>query len=395
MIGSRSLGLGALVAGLSIGMAPSMPAGAVEAQLAVFDGYAASHSYFMQPRANSLFALPFDQYMGATHAEVNSQPRAQGYAATYGVPLAQNARGVGIPVDYYGQCYANYPGELTADCGVPFTPTPAPRSPEGSPIGGGGFLAHAEAEGDAAEPETTRALGVTEGGGMAIADVLRIGYSRSTSRSFVEDGVLHAITASAAQDITVANVLHIGSLEAFAEATHNGDLGAAKGLARTEMNNVTIGGVPVVIGAEGISVQGTPLGQAPTPMAAPILSAMAAQGMTIEPVPAGGVTKDDATGFVYARTGGFRVRLLSPGGDKFEMIFGQAEARASASRADGDTNFTTYGAQQGGPAGSGTTTTPVRLGPVPAPEPRAVVPGPWYALAALYLRTVDAVLEGR
>ncbi|MGH9042178.1 MAG: hypothetical protein ACRDZ3_18320, partial [Acidimicrobiia bacterium] len=248
--------------------------------------------------------------------------------------LAQNARGVGIPVDYYGQCYANYPGEATADCGVPFAPTPGPRSPDGSPVGGGGFVAHAEASGDSADPETTQASGVTEGGGVAIAEVLRIGYSRSTSRSFIENGVLHAVTVSAAQDITVAGVLHIGSVEAMAEAVHDGDFASARGLARTEMKNVTIGGVPVVIGADGITVQGTPLGQVPTPMAAPILAAMAAQGMTIEPVPAGRVVKDENTGFVEATTGGFRIRLLSPAGDKFEIIFGRAVARASASRPD-------------------------------------------------------------
>ena len=384
-------GMAALFAGLIL-VAPLAPAGAAQADLAIFDAYAASHSYFMQPRANSIFALPFDQYMGATHAEVNSQPRSQGYAATYGVPLAQNARGVGIPIDYYGQCYANYPGEATADCGVPFTPTPAPRSPEGSPIGGGGFLAHAEASGDAAAPQTTKAMGVTEGGGMAIADVLRIGYSRSTSKSFVEDGDLHAVTASAAQDITVAEVLHIGSVEAMAEATHAGDLETAKGMARTDMNNVTIAGVPVVIGADGISVQGTPLGQAPTPMADPILKAMAAQGMTIEPVPAGGVTKDDATGFVYASTGGFRVRLLSPGGDKFEIIFGQAEARASASRPDVDGGFTTSGSQEGAPAGSVPAAVPVITVHLRAPS--AVLPGPWHPLAVVFLRAIGAI-QGR
>ncbi|MGH8975182.1 MAG: hypothetical protein ACRD0C_18510 [Acidimicrobiia bacterium] len=328
------IGLALLVAGLSMGAVPPAPAGAAEVRLAVFDAYAASHSMYMQPRANSIFGLPFDQYMGATHAEMNSQPRAQGYAATYGVPLAQNARGVGIPIDYYGQCYANYPGEPTADCGVPFAPNPGPRSPEGSPIGGGGFLAHAEASGDSLEPETTKASGVTEGGGMSIADVLRIGYSRSISSSFIEDGVLHAVTASVAQDITVAGVLHIGSVEAMAEALHDGDLAAAKAMAHTVMKNVTIAGVPVVIGADGITVQGTPLGQVPTPMAAPILAAMAAQGMTIEPVPASRVVRDDGTGIIEASTGGFRIRLLSPGGDKLEMIFGQAVARAAAGRPD-------------------------------------------------------------
>ena len=75
-----------------------------------------------------------DQLIGATHAEINSQPRAQGYAATWGVPLAQNARGVGIPVDYYGQCYANYPGEPKVECGIPFSKDPAPNPPSGGGV---------------------------------------------------------------------------------------------------------------------------------------------------------------------------------------------------------------------------------------------------------------------
>ena len=95
------------------------PAAAEGASLAVFDGFAASQSVYMEPRSNAVFALPFHQLIGATHAEINSQPRAQGYAATWGVPLAQNARGVGIPVDYYGQCYANYPGEAKVDAACP------------------------------------------------------------------------------------------------------------------------------------------------------------------------------------------------------------------------------------------------------------------------------------
>ena len=92
---------------------------AAEPALAVFDGFAASQSVYMEPRSNAIFALPANQLIGATHAEINSQPRAQGYAATYGVPLAQNARGVGIPLDYHGQCYANYPGEPKVDWNVP------------------------------------------------------------------------------------------------------------------------------------------------------------------------------------------------------------------------------------------------------------------------------------
>src|SRR5687767_14244768 len=126
-------------------------AGATGPGLDVFDGFAASESVYMQPRSNAVFALPADQLIGATHAEINSQPRAQGYAATYGVPLAQNLRGVGIPADYYGQCYANFPGTSVVECGVPLMPGPGLQGGEPGQGGGGAFNAKAEASGDSTD----------------------------------------------------------------------------------------------------------------------------------------------------------------------------------------------------------------------------------------------------
>ncbi|HYT40608.1 MAG TPA: hypothetical protein VEN99_13890, partial [Acidimicrobiia bacterium] len=152
----------ALAAGLGFAAPLAAPPGvhAAEPSLAVFDGFAASQSVYMEPRSNAIFALPANQLIGATHAEINSQPRAQGYAATYGVPLAQNARGVGIPIDYHGQCYANYPGEPKVDCGIPFSEAPAPSPPSGGPFGGDAFKAHAEATGSDSAPDATRASGL-------------------------------------------------------------------------------------------------------------------------------------------------------------------------------------------------------------------------------------------
>ena len=182
--------------GFAAPLATTPPVHASEPALAVFDGFAASQSVYMEPRSNAVFALPANQLIGATHAEINSQPRAQGYAATYGVPLAQNARGVGIPLDYHGQCYANYPGEPKVDCGIPFSDAPPPSPPSGGPFSGDAFKAHAEASGSNAAPDATRASGVTEAGGLSGGDPFRIGWSRSESKSFVENGVLHAVTAS-------------------------------------------------------------------------------------------------------------------------------------------------------------------------------------------------------
>ncbi|HEV7534082.1 MAG TPA: hypothetical protein VGP90_00515, partial [Acidimicrobiia bacterium] len=187
----------ALAAGLGVtaplGAAPGVRA--AEPSLAVFDGFAASQSVYMEPRSNAIFALPANQLIGATHAEINSQPRAQGYAATYGVPLAQNARGVGIPVDYYGQCYANYPGEPKVECGIPFSKDPPPQPPSGGPFGGAAFRALAEASGSDAAPDATKASGTTEAGGLSVADAFKIGWSHSESTSFVDGGTLHALTS--------------------------------------------------------------------------------------------------------------------------------------------------------------------------------------------------------
>lgn len=326
------------LAGVPAALATPPGAGAAEASLAVFDGFAASQSVYIEPRANSIFALPAHQLVGATHAEINSQPRAQGYAATWGVPLAQNARGVGIPVDYYGQCYANYPGEPKVECGIPFSKDAAPSPPSDGPIGGSAFKAHAEASGSGGSPDATRASGITEAGGMTAGETFRISWSRSESSSFVKDGTLHAVTSSVAQGITIGEVLHIGSIEARAETVHAGSVSEATGSAATVMQNVTIGGAPVTIGPAGLIVQGQPIAQAPAPMAKPILDAMASHGMTIEPLPAPRLTRDEATGLIEAASDGFRVSLQSPSGDaKFEMVFGRALARAGAVRAVDDT----------------------------------------------------------
>ncbi len=336
--GWMHLGLVLAAGTATIGWLPTV--GAAESKLTIFDGLAASQSIYIQPRANSVFALPADQLIGATHAEINSQPRAQGYAATWGVPLAQNLRGVGIPIDYAGQCYANYPGEPSVDCGMPAKELTVPKAPESGPGGGGAFGAHAEASGDEVDPEQTRAFGTTEAGGLFAEGAFRIGYNHSTSETQIEGGAVHSLTRSVAQGISVGEALKIGSVEAFAEAVHAGDDASATGVARTEMQNVTIGGVPVTIGPEGIVVQGQPLGQAPEAVSKPILDAMAAEGMTIEPLPAPTVNHDTATGLVEARSAGFRVQLLSPNGDgKFEMIFGRALARAGAVRAEDDVPF--------------------------------------------------------
>lgn len=331
----------ALMTALATGLVvlTPLPASAEQSRLSVFDGYAGSHSVYMQGRANSVFALPADFFVAPTFAELNSQPRAQGYAATFGFPLARNATGVGVPApEYRGQCWANYPGEPNKDsCGLPAREFPqAPQAPSGSPLTGRMSSAAVNATGDQADPEATRAESDAAWGELKVSDVLRIGTNVSHSASFVKDGVLHAVTNSRAQDITVGKILHIGTVEAMAEASHAGGPDGGKGTAHTDMQNVTIAGTPVAIGPGGLMVQGKAIGEAPDAVAGPILAAMAEHKMTIEPLGPAKVVQDPASGLIEATTSGFRVVMFSPSGDKLELIFGQATARAAATRAEDD-----------------------------------------------------------
>jgi hypothetical protein len=322
----------ALVAGLVTGgttAAVAQPAG-----LSVFEAFTASRTVTMQPRAAAVLSLVVEQYVGATHALLDSGPRAQGYAATYGIPVANDLRGAGIPLSYGGQCYANYPGEAHVDCGVPVPGVVAPRPPEGGPVDGGVFFARATANGDPVDPEKVVASGVTESGGIRLSDIVDIGSSRSRSRTFIDDKGVHAVTASTADNVQVGQALHIDSILAVAEAVHDGDLATSSGKAATDVEGVTIGGVPVVIGADGVMVQGARLAEAKTPDAEAVRTAMASEGLSIEPVTGSVVTKDESSGYINATTSGFRVLLRRPSGDRFDLTFGEAMARATAVRSE-------------------------------------------------------------
>ena len=382
----------ALIVALVTGLVAVTPlaASAEQARLSVFDGYAGSHSAYMQGRANSVFALPADFFVAPTFAELNSQPRAQGYAATFGFPLARNATGVGVPApEYRGQCWANYPGDPQKDtCGLPAREFPqAPSAPSGSPVTGRMSSASVNASGDPNQPEVTRADSDAAWGELRVSNVLRIGSNVSHSASYIKDGVLKAITASRAHDITVGDVLHIGTVEAMAEASHAGGPDGGKGKARTDMQNVTVAGTVVAIGPGGLTVGGKAIGTAPEAIAGPVLAALAAHRMTIEPLEPPRVAQDPASGLMEATTSGFRVVMFSPGGDKLEMIFGQAVARAAATRVEDDVPLgievptddatTAESRHQTAPAPAGQlgpTAAPRVAGQAPVTKPESAVP---------------------
>lgn len=380
---------GLMALGLLLGalMAAPNPAGGAEPKLAPSTGFAASHSAFLASESTALGVPPgTDLFVGATQGEVSSQPRAQAYGATVGSPA--------FPTQYRGQCRANYPGEPREDtCGLPAEtstslyrsgraghpgnagfsfalvagddwgatrPPPGtarpglPSSPSSSPSGSGSHskkgvpaLPSPTAAGEGGriqarvstvrvqasgtdQSERVQARSSVEAVAVAVGGFLRIGTSTSESRSVVEDGVISAATISRATDLSLGGIFHIGTLEAEAQAVAPGDAGEGVASAQTEVLDATVAGVPVTLGAEGLLVQGQPLAEAPEAIARPILDALAARRMTIEPLPPPTVTRDAVSGLAEASSAGFRVVVSAFSGEQFEVILGQARVRVTA-----------------------------------------------------------------
>jgi hypothetical protein len=148
--------------------------------------------------------------------------------------------------------------------------------------------------------------------------------------------VIYTTTVSRAQDVTIGGILHIGTLEARAEAVHPGDTSQGRGSASTEVFDATVDGVAVTVGPQGLMVEDQPVTSAAVGIARDVSLALASRRMTIEPLPMPGVTRDANSGEVEASTAGFRVVLTDLAGERVEMILGRAQARAAATRAQAE-----------------------------------------------------------
>jgi hypothetical protein len=334
----------AWVVGLLV-MAPA-PVGAHEPGLSRFSGFGGSHVLLVEGAPKPSFS-PFHEVgvlVGATQVEVTSEPRAEAYGATVGF-------GGLVAPGYRGQCKANYPGRQQQDkCGLParqpsaatapgvgvmndldLSPGVASRPPDPEPRGEARFsTVYVQASGGD-QPDGTQARGKSEAAYLTtVTDLVRIRASTSESRSFVEDGAVRSVTSSRAEDVNVAGILHIETLETQAEAVHPGDAGKAQGAARTEILGMKVAGVALDLGPKGLMLQGQPLALAPKAIAGPVLAALASRNMTIEPLPAARVTTDVATGALEASTAGLRVVLSTWRGDPVQLILGQAQVRVTA-----------------------------------------------------------------
>lgn len=107
-----------------------------------------------------------------------------------------------------------------------------------------------------------------------------LGFGRTTSSSRAVLGArTGSVTAdSTAKDISIANVVKIGSVVSHAEASTNGVVASAKG--KTTVSGLTVAGVPVVVDDQGVTVD-TQRGAVPPTAAATVNSALSSLNMSI------------------------------------------------------------------------------------------------------------------
>jgi hypothetical protein len=323
-------------------------------------------------------ASPVEVLVGATRVEGSSEPRAQADGATLAV------RSAALPGDR-GQCRAAYPDGPSQDtCGRPVPPpidaliAPGGTGGDGLPLAPGRgpltgptaaklLMVDVQASG---EPRSERIEARSSAvlAGLALGDVVHVRAGVSRSRWFVRDGAVHAVTVSEVTDVIVGDVLGVGTLRATAEAVHPTGSGSGWATARTEALDVTVAGVPVTLGPDGVEVEGRPLppaSAATTAAARRVIDALVSRGMTIEPLPPPR-TRGEPGGAVEASSPGVRVLLHAPGGGTATLVLGLAQVRIAA-----------QGARQASlvPRRSGLPVTAASGVAPPHPTPSAASPG--------------------
>ena len=162
--------------------------------------------------------------------------------------------------------------------------------------------------------------------GFSAASVGSIGSIKGTTETAViGPKLVRSKATSVVSDINLlAGVVQIGSVTSTAEATSDGVAAHVKG--STAVNNATVGGVPVTIDENGVSVQGSGVGL--TAATAAVNAALSGAGMTLlVSEPQGKPNGSDVT-----YTAGSLVAVFKPqAGYQVSLTLGGANVTASAS----------------------------------------------------------------
>ena len=317
LVGAGSALVVTLAAGLGIGVGMAGPAVA-DSSFVAFEGSADSYAIGSQSRIAAALPLPIEYFLPRARSNIDSQPRAIGYAGVIDVPLGEVVAQFGVPSPLPNYCYAFFPGSPSAECGL------QPLLPIALGDGVSGGQGKAFAAGDPAQSDGTSARGIaTFSGYRSGAFAFSVGSARSQSASSIVEGVQSNTTEVVLQQVSIGNgALLFDQIKATATAATDGRPGGAQAASTLTFNGVTVQGQP-----------------APTPPELdlatliknlrPLADSLRASGVVLRPVDPPTITaaKDGST--AVAEQNGFVIEMVDPATGQ-GTTFTLAHAKASS-----------------------------------------------------------------
>lgn len=317
LVGAGSAVVFAVTAGLGLGVGMAGPALA-DSSFQAFEGSADSYAIGSQSRIAAALPLPIEYFLPRTRSNIDSQPRAIGYAGVVDVPLGEVVAQFGVPSPLPNYCYAFFPGAASAECGL------QPLLPIALGEGVSGGQGRAFAAGDPAQTDGTAAGGTaTFSGYRSGAFQFSVGSARSQSSSRIVEGVQSNVTEVVLQQVDIGGgTLLFDQIKATASAATDGRPGGADATSTLTFNGVTVMGQP-----------------APTPPELdlatliknlrPLADSLRASGVVLRAVDPPTITEAKDGSSAVAEQRGFVVEMIDPATGQ-GTTFTLAHARASS-----------------------------------------------------------------
>lgn len=317
LLGAGSAALLVMTAGLGLGVGMASPASA-DSSFQAFEGSADSYAIGSQSRIPQALPLPIEYFLPRTRSNIDSQPRATGYAGVIDVPLGEVVAQFGVPSPLPNYCYAFFPGSASAECGL------QPLLPVALGEGVSGGQGKAFASGDPAQVDGTSASGFAAFSGYRSgAFQFSVGSARSESSSRIVEGVQSNVTEVVLQQVNIGGgALLFDQIKATASAATNGQPGGADAASTLTFNGVTVMGEP-----------------APTPPELdlatlvknlrPLADALKASGVVLRSVEPPTLTEAKDGSTAVASQSGFVVEMVDPATGQ-GTTFTLAHAKASS-----------------------------------------------------------------
>lgn len=299
------------------------PAGGQEVPASTFqafEGRTDSYAAGVSTKQLAALPLPVEAFLTRTRTEVNSQPRAQAYAGVVDVPLGELLGIFGFPTQLPSYCYADYPGEMDATCGVTGAPVELPPGAPSPRVGQG----RTHVEGDGFNLDATAAES-SVGAGSLTSEQVTVGASTSRSASRIAEGVLENVTEVVLQQVDIGGAVAFEEMRATARAVTDGQPGGAEADAALTVSGVSVMGERVPVPGE------LDLATLARDVLGPLEELLSAQGVTLKVLeaPTSEASPDGRT--AKASVAGLRVESSEPAtGNRVGVTLAVAHASAVA-----------------------------------------------------------------